>query len=640
MGMWESLRQHTAIRETARCLAGAAAGFVLAGAGVGGSVLPLAAAFLASEKTIVRSAAALLGAAAGAVVFWSALQALELAAVCLLAFAARCILEGIVSAGRIMPAVTTAAAAAVGFVFLIDSGFTLLMVSRYAGKITLTALAAVGFRHRAAEQEDWAMLLTAACFVAGLGGIGTPVGASPAIVMAAFFAAAADWSVRGIAAAAAFGVAAELQLPGSGAAASLAAASMLCTLLHGLSRPLRRLVFAVLAAMGMVVSSGSGMLAASAAVGALLAMPLQQTLFLPATPPKRNEKLDEAALSMEQLHRMLEPQGSRTARQPETAVVFDKAAAQVCRCCVRYQLCWEQSAADTYRDLCQAARPMLERGMIEREDFPAGFAGRCRHLEGFLKAVNQELDSMAYRRQFHARVQETRTIAADQYRYLAQMLEEAARPASPVPTLRFDWEVAVRGRGRSGNTISGDLGACFRGPEDKLYVLLCDGMGTGAQAAGESRTAVSVLTGLLRAGASADCAMQLLNGAYTLRADGAFATVDLVQVSLTTGECILYKWGAAVSFLRQGNRVKKIGTATVPPGFGVGGDHAAGQTRLSLRGEEMLILLSDGAQSEETEQRIASWQGGSPEALAERIVYQRAPEDDVTAVVLRLRSVL
>ena len=69
-------------------------------------------------------------------------------------------------------------------------------------------------------------------------------------------------------------------------------------------------------------------------------------------------------------------------------------------------------------------------------------------------------------------------------------------------------------------------------------------------------------------------------------------------------------------------------------------DHAAGQTRLSLRGEEMLILLSDGAQSEETVQQIASYAGNSPAELAERIVQQRVSEDDITAVVLRLRSVL
>ena len=457
---------------------------------------------------------------------------------------------------------------------------------------------------------------------------------------AAFLAAAADHSVRGLAASAAFGIAAELQLPGSGAAAALMLAAMISTVVPKLSTPLRRLIFAAVAGVGIVVGGGSWICAASAAVGALLCLPLQQTLFLPAQSPKRNERLDEAAVSMEQLHQILEPQTAHAARPPEAAQVFDKAAAQVCRCCVRYQLCWEQAAADTYRELCQVAKPMLENGILEREDFPAGFAGRCRHLEGFLKAINQELDSMAYRRQFHARVQETRAIAADQYRYLSQVLEEAARPVEPMPPLRFEYEVGVRGRGRNGNTISGDLGACFRGPEDRLYVMLCDGMGTGESAAEESRAAVSVLTGLLRAGASAECALQLLNGAYTLRADGAFATVDLLQVSLATGECVLYKWGAAPSYLRQGQRVKKIGTATIPPGFGVGGDHAAGQTRLSLRGEEMLILLSDGAQSEETEQQIASYTGNSPAELAERIVQQRVSEDDTTAVVLRLRSVL
>lgn len=640
LGALEALRSHPAAQEVGRLLASAGAGFILAGAGVSGAVLPLAAAFLAAERTVVRSAAALLGAAGGAVVFWGALQALELAAICLLVFAARCIFDGIVSAGRAMPALVAAATASVGFVFLLDAGFGVLSVSQYLAKILLTTVAAIGFRRNTKEATDWTLLLVIACFVVGLGGIPIPGGVALGVMAAAFFAAAADHSVRGVAAAAAFGVAAELQLPGSGAALAIGLSAMMSTVLPKASKFWRRLAFAAVAGVGIIVGGGNWVCAASAVVGALLALPLQQTLFLPTQAPKRNEKLDNAALSMEQLHQILEPQTAHTARPPEAAQVFDKAAAQVCRCCVRYQLCWEQAAAETYRDLCQAAKPMLERGIIERGDFPTGFAGRCRHLEGFLKAVNQELDSMAYRRQFHARIQETRAIAADQYRYLSQMLEEAARPAEPMPPLRFEYEVGVRGRGRNGNTISGDLGACFRGPEDKLFVMLCDGMGTGESAAEESRTAVSVLTGLLRAGASAECALQLLNGAYTLRADGAFATVDLLQVRLATGECVLYKWGAAPSYLRQGNRVKKIGTATIPPGFGVGGDHAAGQTRLSLRGEEMLILLSDGAQSEETEQQIASYAGNSPAELAERIVQQRVSEDDITAVVLRLRSVL
>lgn len=100
LGALEALRSHPAAQEVGRLLASAGAGFILAGAGVSGAVLPLAAAFLVAERTVVRSAAALLGAAGGAVVFWGALQALELAAICLLVFAARCIFDGIVSAGR------------------------------------------------------------------------------------------------------------------------------------------------------------------------------------------------------------------------------------------------------------------------------------------------------------------------------------------------------------------------------------------------------------------------------------------------------------------------------------------------------------------------------------------------------------
>lgn len=75
------------------------------------------------------------------------------------------------------------------------------------------------------------------------------------------------------------------------------------------------------------------MCAASAVVGALLALPLQQTPVLPCSGSETKEKLDDAALSMEQLHQILEPQTAHTARPPEAAQVFDKAAAQVCRCC-------------------------------------------------------------------------------------------------------------------------------------------------------------------------------------------------------------------------------------------------------------------------------------------------------------------
>lgn len=72
--------------------------------------------------------------------------------------------------------------------------------------------------------------------------------------------------------------------------------------------------------------------------------------------------------------------------------------------------------------------------------------------------------------------------------------------------------------------------------------------------------------------------------------------MDLLHIDLTSGEAELLKWGAAPSYLRCGDTVKKLGTASLPPGVGVGGDHAPERYRLSLRRGEMLVLVSDGAE--------------------------------------------
>lgn len=46
--------------------------------------------------------------------------------------------------------------------------------------------------------------------------------------------------------------------------------------------------------------------------------------------------------------------------------------------------------------------------------------------------------------------------------------------------------------------------------------------------------------------------------------------MDLLHIDLTSGEAELLKWGAAPSYLRCGDTVKKLGTASLPPGVGVG----------------------------------------------------------------------
>ena len=124
---------------------------------------------------------------------------------------------------------------------------------------------------------------------------------------------------------------------------------------------------------------------------------------------------------------------------------------------------------------------------------------------------------------------------------------------------------------------------------------------------------------------------------FPFGSDGNFSNellINTINIDLTSGEAELLKWGAAPSYLRCGDTVKKLGTASLPPGVGVGGDHAPERYRLSLRGGEMLVLVSDGAG--DAESTVAGFAGDSPRELAALLIAGLPAEDDMTAVAVAL----
>lgn len=188
--------------------------------------------------------------------------------------------------------------------------------------------------------------------------------------------------------------------------------------------------------------------------------------------------------------------------------------------------------------------------------------------------------------------------------------------------------------GRHGAAANGDRGACFPGPRNDYYVLLCDGMGTGEPAAGLSTDCVHLLGDLLRAGVAPLDALRILNGTYLLRGDGCFSTVDLLHIDLTSGEAELLKWGGSAVVPALRGYGQKTGDSLASAGRGVGGDHAPERYRLSLRGGEMLVLVSDGAG--DAESAVAGFAGDSPRELAALLIAGLPAEDDMTAVAVAL----
>ena len=385
-------------------------------------------------------------------------------------------------------------------------------------------------------------------------------------------------------------------------------------------------------------SYGFSVCAMAGSLGALLLRP-ERLLSAPSKPrlpehPAQRE-LRQASRALTRAAGMLDLPDA--AQETELPAVFDAASDQVCRNCAKYRTCWQADPPQRIAELTRSAGSAMARGAALAEDLPDSFRDRCVHLDAFLTALNDALDDSRARQRRSSRLREVRAAVQSQYGLMGELLEKLAeRLYAPASEINFRPEISVQAAGRDGGSVSGDRGAAFAGPDATYYVLLCDGMGTGPDAAVESLRAVGLLRRLLLCGVDPESALRALNGIYILRDNGCFSTVDLLRVNLTSGDAILYKWGAAPSYLKRSHGLRLLGGANLPPGLDQDGGMET--IRLSLDHGGVLVLLSDGLSGKETQKRLENCGSLEPRDVAASLFAGRAERtDDCTAVAVRLR---
>ncbi len=281
-------------------------------------------------------------------------------------------------------------------------------------------------------------------------------------------------------------------------------------------------------------------------------------------------------------------------------------------------------------------------------------------LKGFLRSRGlTEEARVYYNAQGRLQVEIPRQESASQELTRARLsallglsLREAEESGGPL--LRFQEAEPLRavagvyGRNKEGESISGDTGSWFRRDDGLLCILLCDGMGSGAGARGESGLAVRLLQSFLKAGVEPRAALATVNGALSLHgeATGGCTTIDLLTVDLYSGMCSIYKFGAAPSYLRKGSSVRRIEGGALPAGLPNGAEAKAEASRFRAHPGDWIILLSDGLLGGEGDawlrEQLKESEESSPGKLAQTLLEESrkhgGEQDDCTVIALRLEK--
>ena len=210
------------------------------------------------------------------------------------------------------------------------------------------------------------------------------------------------------------------------------------------------------------------------------------------------------------------------------------------------------------------------------------------------------------------------------------------------PGLRAETGAACAAR--QADAPSGDSHIILELEGDRLLVLLCDGMGTGPAAAGESAAAVRLLARFMEAGADSALAVETVNALLLNRSgEDMFATVDMLVVELASGAATFTKLAACPTLIAQEGGLRRVQGGRLP--LGILEHVQPARARALLAPGDVLAMLSDGVWEAlggdgvgglllagETDMNILA------ERMLEAAQAAGGARDDMTAICLRLRA--
>lgn len=327
--------------------------------------------------------------------------------------------------------------------------------------------------------------------------------------------------------------------------------------------------------------------------------------------------------------------------------VFDCAIDQVCTSCNKKESCWNNPYSESVSLLNCFTDNIMCNGKLSYEDFSEQFKMQCDRTHSLMISINYELrrcfETKRRASEEHAILQ----LGYKDYYLFSEILNKLASDFSNESVgyskfENFSAELGIATKRKKGETVCGDCARFFKTQDGILYVILSDGIGCGALARKHSSYVISFLEEMIRLCNDPHLAVSLMNTVlcHHTEQDIGYATIDLLSLDLSCGNCDFYKIGASDSYIFTNGALSIIeGNAKLS------GDRSSlciPQSHFSLTNESMIIMTSDGIEIEREKLlsiiHDSKWKNMKTTAKKMLLCSEDHESDDKTVITLRIQA--
>ncbi len=161
------------------------------------------------------------------------------------------------------------------------------------------------------------------------------------------------------------------------------------------------------------------------------------------------------------------------------------------------------------------------------------------------------------------------------------------------PAGAYSADFGYASKAKNGESLSGDSFNVIFSDRKNVVMALSDGMGSGKDAAGESKTTIQLLEKFLSAGFDCDTAVKLINSSLLLKSSkDTFSTVDICSIDLYDSTLTFTKLGASASYIKCGDKITSVRARSLPAG--ILREIEIEKHMLSIDSDTLVVLMSDG----------------------------------------------